>query len=257
LSQALRYIGALLLGAGSIISVPAQSAINTLSGADYGPIVAPDSIASSFGANLAGTTATASLPLPTTLGSTQVSITDSAKNTALASLFYVSPSQVNFLVPASAALGAATITITSPTGTAQGALLISNVSPGFFTANSNGTGVPAAQITRVDAQGNQTVENVFQGSPGAYTPATISLQPGSVYLSLWGTGFRRRSANPVFLTVDGISIPITFVGVQSQFAGLDQINAGPLPATLAGVGTTNIVVTIDGIPANPLQIAIQ
>ncbi|MGH9614260.1 MAG: hypothetical protein ACRD4P_14390, partial [Bryobacteraceae bacterium] len=78
-----------------------------------------------------------------------------------------------------------------------------------------------------------------------------------VYLSMWGTGFRRHSANPVFVTVNGVSLPVTYAGTQNQFVGLDQINAGPLPASLAGAGQVNVVVTVDGIPANTLQIAIQ
>lgn len=161
------------------------------------------------------------------------------------------------MVPATVALGRATVTITSDAGTAQGPLLVSNVSPAFFTANADGKGVPAAQVTIVDSAGKQTFQNVFEGTAGAYTPAPVSLQSGTVYLSMWGTGFRRHSGNPVFVTVNGVSLPVTYAGSQDQFIGLDQINAGPLPASLAGAGQVNVVVTVDGIPANTLQIDIQ
>lgn len=197
------------------------------------------------------------MTLPTTLANTQLSITDSAKTTVAATLLYVSPSQINYMVPAGLALGKATVTITSDTGTALGTLLVSNVAPSFFTADANGMGVPSAQFVRVGSDGAQTAVNTFEGSAGSYTPAPLSLQPGSVYLVMWGTGFRRHSANPVFVSVNAVSVPVSFVGQQNQFLGLDQINIGPLPATLAGAGQANVVVTVDGIPANTLLIDIQ
>jgi uncharacterized protein (TIGR03437 family) len=44
---------------------------------------------------------------------------------------------------------------------------------------------------------------------------------------------------------------------QGQFDGLDQLNVGPLPRSLAGKGEVDIVVTIDGKQANVVTVAIQ
>ena len=44
---------------------------------------------------------------------------------------------------------------------------------------------------------------------------------------------------------------------QSQYAGLDQINLGPLPGSLAGAGLVHIVITADGNTANPVTVVFQ
>ena len=258
LSYQSRYVSTLALWLGLATGALAQTTVSTVSSASYTPIVAPDSIASSFGTNLATSTeAATTTPLPTTLAGTSVSITDSASVTVAASLIFVSPTQINFLMPSTMALGKATVSVVSAGGTVQGTVLVSNVSPAFFTANSSGSGVPAAQFILVDSTGVQTFQNAFTGTSPNYTASPVSLSSGSVYLAMWGTGFRRHSANPIIVTVNGTSVPVLYSGVQSQFFGLDQINIGPLPSSLSGAGSANVVVTVDGIPANSLQIAIQ
>ena len=44
---------------------------------------------------------------------------------------------------------------------------------------------------------------------------------------------------------------------QGQFVGLDQINIGPLPRSLAGRGEVNVVLTADAKQANPVTVNIQ
>lgn len=74
--------------------------------------VAPVSIASAFGKQIGTSTDVAgSLPLSTTLEGLSVSVTDSAKVQRMAPLFYVSPNQINFVVPDGTASGMATVTI--------------------------------------------------------------------------------------------------------------------------------------------------
>lgn len=72
-----------------------------------------------FGTNLAAATqAAVSPPLPTTLGGTTVKVRDSSGTERLAPLFYVSPTQINYLVPEGAAPGAGLVTVTSEIGAA-------------------------------------------------------------------------------------------------------------------------------------------
>jgi uncharacterized protein (TIGR03437 family) len=75
-----------------------------------------------------------------------------------------------------------------------------------------------------------------------------------VYLSVFGTGW--QSAKSVTATVGGQTVPVQWFGAQGA-AGLDQMNIGPLPASLAGWGRVNIIVTADGQTANPVEIYIQ
>jgi hypothetical protein len=86
------------------------------------PELAPETIASGFGLGLADqvlpvstgrgapapaalTTTGASIDLPTSLGGVSVRVTDSQGQARLAQLFFVSPGQINYLVPAGSALG--------------------------------------------------------------------------------------------------------------------------------------------------------
>jgi uncharacterized protein (TIGR03437 family) len=85
-------------------------ALTTVNAASYraGGELAPNSIASAFGADLATALVVAnSTVLPTQLGNTTVSVTDSQG---------VAPTQVNFLIPAGTATGAATITVRNGAG---------------------------------------------------------------------------------------------------------------------------------------------
>ncbi len=230
--------------------------------ASYNPIVAPDSIAAGFGNNLAtSTTPASSLPLSTTLGNAQVSITDSKGTKLTAQLYLASPTQINYLIPANAALGKATVTVTSGTSTVQGTLEISNVAPALISLDASGKGVAAAQVVRSTAAGVVSVDTPFKAGTGANTFVTvpINLSPATdrVYLMFYGTGIRRHSGNPVRATFGGVSIPVTYASAQSQFPGLDQINVGPLPSSLAGKGEADFVVVVDGIPSNAVRVAIQ
>jgi uncharacterized protein (TIGR03437 family) len=238
----------------------AQTAsFSTVSAANYGSIVAPDSIATGMGMNLASVTAPSTgLPLPTSLGGDQVSVADSAGKSATVSLYLVAPTQINYVIPAGAALGKGTAQVSGSTNV-QGPVLISNVAPGIWTANQNGTGVPVGQVVYVSASGTQTVQTLFKsGSSGFVTnPVDVSGSSGAAYLVLYGTGVRRHSLNPVKAAIGGTSVTVPYAGVQPSYPGLDQINIGPLPSSLAGKGDISLILTVDGVPANAVTIGIQ
>ncbi len=228
--------------------------------ANYGAIVAPDSIGAFWGTNLASATVSASSPsLTSTLGGATVTIKDNAGNSANALLYMVSSGQINFVIPAGVALGQGTVTVNGSGSNATAKILISNVAPGIFTANGNAKGVAAAQILRVRSDGTTALETTAGGAAGNYTATPISFGTSGdrLYLMLYGTGIRRHSMNPVTATVNGVAVPVLYAGAQSQFPGLDQINIGPLPNSLAGSGTVNVNIYVDGVPANPVQIAFQ
>ncbi len=111
-----------------------------LSAAGQAEPFAPESIVSAYGTNLASVTASAAtLPLPTSLDGNTVTLMDSAGVARLAPLFYVSPAQVNFEIPAGSDKGAATVSIQNQNGTAQSATVtIGIVSPGIFELKLRG-----------------------------------------------------------------------------------------------------------------------
>lgn len=217
--------------------------------------LAPDSYATAFGQNLAAALAVDS-NLPTTLGGITVGITDSGGAEHAARLYIVSPTQINYLIPRGVAPGLATITVRRDGQVvATETVRISAVAPGIFSAASNGAGVAAAVFLRVDADGSRSDGLTFD-SGLAPVPLDLGTEGTEVYVFLFATGMRNFSGE-VAVTVDGIAVPFAGPVAQGQFDGLDQLNVGPLPRSLAGKGEVEIVVTIDGKQANVVTVAIQ
>ena len=126
---------------------------------------------------------------------------------------------------------------------------IGSVAPGLFTAAANGKGLAAAQIIRVHADGTQTVENV--------STAPIDIGSDSLYLVLYATGIRNRSAaGNVTCTINGLNLPVSYAGAQPQFPGLDQADV-LLPATLKAAGQVNVALMVDGQVSNTVSLTFQ
>jgi uncharacterized protein (TIGR03437 family) len=239
-------------------------ALASVSAASYsGPGLSADSIVAAFGQSLATMTAVAStIPLPTQLAGTTVTVRDSSGTDRLASLFFVSSGQVNYLIPPGAALGPANVTIRSGSGAVSaGMVQIVTVAPGLFTANVDGQGVPAAQLFRIKANGAQSFEPVaqFDQAQGKFVPLPIDLGPegDQVFLVLYGTGVRFRSSlTGVTETIGGANSEVLFADAAPGFIGLDQVNSR-LARSLIGRGEVDVVLTVDGKPANTVRISIQ
>ncbi|MFN0171226.1 MAG: hypothetical protein ACKV22_32825 [Bryobacteraceae bacterium] len=231
----------------------------TVSSATFqAPGAAPESLVSAFGFGLSTSTASASqAPLPFELAGTQVRLTDAAGQEHFAALLYVSPTQVNYLIPKAAAVGLGTVRVLlRGEVVATGALPIDTVAPGIYTANSNGIGAPAALLTRLAPDGSRTVELAYTcGSrPGSCTPAPIvwSRPEEQIYLTLFGTGIRGR-VTPVTAKIGLTELTVLYGGAQGQYAGLDQINV-LLPRSLAGTFNALLTVTVGGRPSNPVEL---
>jgi len=142
-------------------------------------------------------------------------------------------------------------------GTGQtAAIQIGAVSPGLFQLNSSG--LAAAWVVPVISGAGQAQQAVFQvNSFDAVVPLPISLGPASeqVYLELYGTGI--RFAKNVSVTLGGVDVPVLYSGAAPGFAGEDQVNVGPLPRSLTGQGSVNILLIADGQAANTVNVTIQ
>jgi uncharacterized protein (TIGR03437 family) len=229
------------------------------SAASGGVPLAPDAIASIFGVGLAGTTDSApTQPPPESLGGVNITVKDSAAVSRLAGIYYVSPNQLNFVVPEETAPGIASFTVHGQ-GTTDAVLSaeVVTAAPSLFTADSSGSGVAAATAIRLIA-GQQFPAPVFDCAGGACSAIPILLGVDTpVYLSLYGTGIRNRSslAN-VTCTIGGMAVPVEYAGPQPQYAGLDQVNV-LLTLGLRGAGETDLAVTVDGRASNPVRVSIQ
>lgn len=243
------------------INLTGRAAANVIAANYQGGELAADSIATAFGSQLAVATEGASTAmLPTTLAGSRVRITDSAGATVEAPLFFVSPNQINYQIPAGLAEGIATVTITNQDGIeTKGLLNLRAVAPGLFSADASGTGFAAAEVVQVRSDNSQVKERVarFDATAGRFLANPIDVQNGPTFLTLYGTGWRNRSALAnVTARVDGIAVPVEYAGAQGQFVGLDQLNLR-LPADLAGRGTVKVEVLVDGKAANPVWINLK
>src|SRR5262245_24326085 len=222
--------------------------------------LAGESIVSIFGAALATETQAAVwLPLSTTLANTSVRFRDSAGNESLAPLFYVSPTQINLLLPANAANGSSVFTViksdsTAPSGVAQ----IEPVAPGVFSANSSAEGVAVGYVTRFRSNGARVNEPIaqFDAAQNSYVAVPIDLGPPTddVFLVLFGTGIRHlTSLSNATVRIADMDLPALYAGAQSEYPGVDQINVR-LPKGLAGRGEVAVEFRADGQAANVVKI---
>jgi uncharacterized protein (TIGR03437 family) len=241
---------------GQILGVTSSSIVNAATGT-AGP-VAPNSWVSLFAQNLAREFILGPASLGTQIDGTSVLITDSRGFGQLARLQFVSPQQINFLVPAFVAPGTARLTVTSLLGRGSANFQVQAIAPGIFAANSNGQGPAASTFLTVLPSTGQQSGLTFRAdtNPRANLPIDLGPPGSQVYLIFYGTGLRAH-LTPVTATIGSLSVPVLAAGDQLQFAGLDQINVGPLPASLAGRGNVNVIFQVDGRPTNTVTVNIK
>lgn len=238
-------------------------AVTSVSAASYSrTALAAEGIAAAFGTGLATATQSASsVPLPTTLAGTTVKVRDSNGAERDAPLFFVSPNQVNYQIPAGTAAGPVAVIITSSDGTVStGTETITAVAPSLFSANSSGTGVAAAYAVRV-RNGVQTIlpVNRFDSGSGQVVAEELDLGPegDTVVLVLFGSGMRNRTAlSATSVSMGGTAVQPDYAGSAPGFVGLDQCNV-VIPRSLIGRGDINVTLTADGVTTNTVQIRIK
>lgn len=214
--------------------------------ADYSRnTIAFDSIVAAFGSQLATATVVASdsdpqtpgIQLPTMLGGVSVRVAGK-----LAPLFFVSPGQINYLVPpglreSDLENGAATVEVINGNNViASGRASIRRVALAFFSFDSSGRGLPAALIVRVKADDSQIIEPLVEatGTPHALRTrlADVSAAGERVFLVLYLSGVRNATdANQdgnvnesIRVRLNEQEVEVYYAGAQRELAGLDQLN---------------------------------
>lgn len=208
--------------------------------------IAPGSLISVFGSNLAPLTAAAtSIPLPISIADVSVMI-----NGVSAPILFISPGQINVQMPYEVAAGSASL-IVRVHGTASSATSFSLkvAAPSLF----------------MDANGQAAAINADSSSNTPQSPAA----PGSS-ISLFFTGQGPISdaiedgdapkpgsivsaTASVSATIGGKTAEVQFAGLAPGFPGVAQINL-KIPAIAPGVYP--VVVTIGGVASNAAQLAV-
>jgi uncharacterized protein (TIGR03437 family) len=210
------------------------SALSIVSAASFvNGSLAAESIASVFG---------------TDLNAMSLRVRDSLGSERSAQLLFVSPGQINFVLPPALSNGAAILTVVRADGTSpSGNLQLTTVAPGLFTEDFSGRGIAAGISIRVATDNSQVIQ-----------PLSLPIDFGSVgdrvFLVLFGTGLRHYNAlSGITVAIGGVAGEVSFAGPQPTFSGLDQLNI-LLPRSLAGRGEVDVALTVDGVAANAVSI---
>jgi len=229
--------------------------------------VAPESIGSIYGIT-ANFTAPNAQPVlaqgstwPTSLGGVGVMLKDSTGSQRPAPLYYVAQHLLTYQVPAGTSAGPATLTITAADGsTSTAQAMVSNIAPALFAANTHGQGPAAAVFLHIHADGSSSYELTAQCDASlncSNSPVDLGPASDQVFLLLFGTGIRNRSS-PANVTakIAEMDASVTYAGAQGLDPGLDQVNI-QIPRALQGRGQVLVWLTVDGLYANALQIAVK
>lgn len=221
----------------------AQTALTVVSSATYeaGGAVAPGMIATGFSAAI-----TPGTGYSVTVG------------TQAATVLAAAQGQISFVLPANLATGNMTVTVTrAGANVAAGQVRAAPVAPGIYTANADGRGAPAGLLLHVALNGTRNHANLFtEDSKGRFLPSAFDpAGPGEYFLQLFGTGFRAHTG-PITASIGSTPVPVLGAAAQAEFAGLDQINLGPVPASVSGkLGETELRIRFGDQAANPVVLA--
>ena len=258
---------------GVITTVNPALGLPVREGAGFGTTLAPGTIISIGGSDLAlgrgadETERAAARPLPTSLGGVSVKI-----GNRFAPLFYVSPGQINAMIPFEATGSSVDITVLTGPGASGNTITVnlSPTAPGIFSMNQNGAGQGAVLI------GNDDIIAAQTGSvPGRVCrPA----KPGEV-LVIYATGL--GPVTPTFpsglaplgggrplpeminkpqVRIGGQLVPsgnVEFAGLAPESVGIYQVNVRLPDNVLTGNAVSLNFTTFEGQVSNTVSIAIS
>ncbi len=224
-----------------------------------GPALAPESIATGFGVNLAAANIAATeLPLPETLQGRRLEIEDSEGTRFRAQLFFVGTGQINFLVPAGVAVGTATVEVKNLIDQVLtfGEVDIQPVAPALFMVAPDRLVAGSALRVKPDDSRIEEPLSIPQGAAVIGRQLDLTVAGDQLFLIVFGSGIR-GSTGSVTATLNGLPLPVLAAQAQGQFDGLDQVNLGPIPPIPPGVTIATLIVTVDGVAAPPVIVHVN
>jgi uncharacterized protein (TIGR03437 family) len=234
-----------------------------LDGAGFKATVGPGGLVSIFGTDLAEKTEFfTAFPFPTSLGGVSVKI-----GNRFAPLIFVSPTQINALVPYEVS---GTVNVQVLTGPNAGGNIVTTTldpsGPGIFSLNQTGAGQGA--VLNVDnsvaaatgsvpsfashpANRGDTIV-IFASGLGPVTPTF----PSGLDVGAGGTATPNMVNKPT-VRIGGQAVVPIFAGLAPTFAGLYQVNA-TIPSGIAvGDSVPVQITTFEGQVSNTVMIAVQ
>src|ERR1043165_6933298 len=218
---------------------PTSGPLTILNGASLGnepsttKAVAPASIAGARGNNLANTTKQTQRQsdgtFPINVNGTSVTV-----NGRAAQIFFISPTQVNFLAPPQTEIGTADVVVNNPDNfPSRGSVTTLRAAPGIFTKSGDGTG-------EAIALNSDTLQD------GPFDPTD-----GSLRLTIFATGAKNASQNVV--VIGGRVLTPDSVMASSDLPGMDEVHVR-VPSDLRGAGAVVLSLVSDGRESNTTTI---
>ncbi len=238
----------LLLAATALGQTVTVTAIQN--GASFTSRITPGGFATIEGTNFTSATQSATtLPVPDTLGGVSVTIAGLP-----CPIYYVSPTQINFLVPWKTSIGSYPLIVTANGQT---------VGPTNITITSEAPGIFEYGENRAVAQNLNTNYTLNGPSAPAATGSTLVVYVNGIgMVSNPPSDGAASPSNPLSqasyissATIGGVNAPITFLGLTPGFVGLAQANITvpslpsgdyPLILTVAGLESTSALVSVEG-----------
>ncbi len=240
----------LLLTAGSCFAQSAVTVTSVQNGASFTNRITPGAFATIKGTNFTAAAQSSNVvPVPTSLGGVTVSIAGT-----LCPIYYVNPTQINFLVPWKTAIGPFPLIVTA-NGQTVGPInvIITGEAPGIFQYGANravaqnfndnyslnSPTAPAAAGSTLIVYVNGIGQVSNTPADGAYSLASPLSQ-----------GLFNNSA-----TIGGVPAAVSFIGLTPGLVGLAQANitVPPLPSgdyplilNISGLQSTSALVSIKG-----------
>ena len=241
-------------------SLSAGGTVNNASFAANSP-VAPGSLVSIFGSDLAGDPALAAGPsLPLMLGTTSLALSG-----VPVPLMHVFPTQVDAQVPWELA-GQTSAPLTIVTDDLSGNTVtvpLVPYSPGIYTATGTGTGQGAILINGTSTLA-APVSGQLVGQPS---------KRGTDYVDVFATGLGPVTNQPasgapapadplawtmaaVTVTIGGVPVVPSFAGLAPGWVGLYQVNV-EVPPNAPVSDAVPVVVSVGGVTSNQVTMAVQ
>jgi uncharacterized protein (TIGR03437 family) len=229
-----------------------------LSSGDYIGSPAQGLLVSIFGDSLAdGVLGNTSLPLPVQLGSTRVTLSG-----RVLPMLYVSPKQVNVLIPYEAVANSAQ-QLTLLRGNASSVpvpIAVFDNQPAILSANGSGAG--QGLIFRIDASSAQILANASSPAKAGDVLVIYGVGLGGVSpLVKSGDPAPLSNLEPITgtaaVTIGGIPAKVLFAGLTPAYAGLYQLNV-VVPAGVSAGSQVPVTVFVNGrASAGNIVMAVQ
>jgi len=209
--------------------------LNAGSGAPFTSGIAPGELLTLYGTNLAptGLQVAPGVPLPTTLGGVQVTLSGLP-----APIYYISPTQISVIVPY-AVTGATAQVQVNNNGTPSNTVttFVNKTAPGVFT--QDGTGLGYGSVTHQDG-----ITLVTPLSPAKIGETVIAYLTGlgavNPLVQDGAAGGASQTTNMIGVDISGVTATVAYAGLAPGSPGEYQINFTVPTGLTAGDNTLDI-----------------